>query len=82
MELPTKWDGEMFSDANRKLWLAVGTKAQTAALDAADVPGTIRWAQLAETAYWQATGEGDCHSLNSLAVETTRARHALSEGGE
>lgn len=61
------WDSDAAVDAVRTLWLEVAAKAQGRALDAFGAEDTIRWAQLADAAYWQATGELDCLSIENLA---------------
>jgi hypothetical protein len=79
-ELP--WDSGKAADAYRKLWLAVAEKAEFAALESRDVLETLRWAQLSEAAYFQATGEGDYESLRSLAqVLSTRSQSQAEEAG-
>ncbi len=72
-EQPEQWASDDFAVANLKLWLAIAEKAELAAHEAGEIVAVIRWAQLAETAYWQATGEGDCHSLNSLVADIAKA---------
>ncbi len=65
---PAEWTSDNFAAAMRSLWIAIAEKAEGAAFDAMTVHDTAHWGQLAETAYWQATGEGDCESLRALAI--------------
>lgn len=63
-------------DAMRALWLAVAEKAVEGSVGAHDPLATLRWALIAEAAYWQAAGEGDCFSAKQLAEELANAGRA------
>lgn len=56
-------------DALRKLWLGVANRAEESANFAETPLEILHWACLADAAFWQATGEGDCQSINRLAAD-------------
>lgn len=70
---PEPFGTDEASDAVRSLWLGVAEKAVEAAVGTLDPLATLRWALIAEAAYWQAAGDGDCFSSKQLAEELANA---------